>query len=68
MTISVTSSDRIIKLPEVMTMTGLSRSSIYSLIKKGDFPAQIKLSIRSSGWFWKEINGWLESRPRGPQA
>lgn len=65
MTASVISSDRIIRLPEVMTMTGLSRSSIYLLIKKGSFPAQVKLSTRSSGWFWKEVNGWLESRPRG---
>lgn len=31
MTIDAPSSDRMIKLPEVMSMTGLSRSSIYLL-------------------------------------
>jgi prophage regulatory protein len=67
MTTHANSSDRMIKLPEVMSMTGLSRSSIYLLIKKGNFPSQIKLSTRSSGWLWREINGWLESRPRGSQ-
>jgi len=67
MTADATSSDRMIKLPEVMSMTGLSRSSIYLLIKKGNFPPQVKLSTRSSGWFWREINNWLESRPRGSQ-
>lgn len=60
-------SDRMIKLPEVISMTGLSRSSIYLLIKKGNFPSQVKLSTRSSGWHWKEIHSWLESRPRGSQ-
>lgn len=61
----LTSNDRIMKLREVSAMTGLSRSSIYALIKKGSFPAQVKLSIRSAGWFWSEVKGWLESRPRG---
>jgi prophage regulatory protein len=65
MTTDANSSDRMIKLPEVISMTGLSRSSIYLLIKKGNFPPQVKLSTRSSGWFWREINSWLESRPRG---
>lgn len=62
---NASTSDRIIKLREVITITGLSRSSIYLLIKKGTFPAQIKLSTRSSGWFWSEINSWVMSRPRG---
>ncbi len=65
MTEERTSNDRIMKLREVSAMTGLSRSSIYVLIKKGQFPAQVKLSVRSSGWFSSEVKAWLESRPRG---
>ena len=65
MTEERTSNDRIMKLREVSGMTGLSRSSIYALIKKGEFPAQVKLSVRSSGWFWSEVKAWMESRPRG---
>jgi prophage regulatory protein len=57
--------DRIIRIREVIKMTGLSRSSIYLLIKKGAFPAQVKLSLRSSGWFYQEIKNWIEARPRG---
>ena len=34
MTTDANSSDRMIKLPEVISMTGLSRSSIYLLIKR----------------------------------
>ena len=58
-------SDRIIRIREVTAMTGLSRSSIYFQIKKGTFPVKVKLSTRSSGWVWSEINRWLVSRPRG---
>ena len=65
MNVNVDSNDRIIRIREVIEMTGLSRSSIYLLIKKGDFPAQIKLSARSSGWFCKEIKEWVDTRPRG---
>jgi prophage regulatory protein len=64
MNTSVDSSDRIIRIREVIEMTGLSRSSIYFLIKKGNFPAQVKLSTRSSGWFRKEIKDWVDTRPR----
>jgi prophage regulatory protein len=64
MNTDASSSDRIIKIREVIAMTGLSRSSIYLQIKKGTFPVQVKLSTRSSGWLWSEINGWLVSRPR----
>jgi len=65
MTTQTTASERIIKLKDVITMTGLSRSSIYALIKKGVFPAQIKLTARASGWHWREVQEWLSSRPRG---
>lgn len=58
-------SDRIIKIRDVIAMTGLSRSSIYLQIKNGTFPAQVKLSTRSSGWLCSEVNRWLVSRPRG---
>lgn len=64
MNTNVDSSDRIIRIREVIEMTGLSRSSIYLLIKKGDFPAQVKLSTRSSGWFRREIKNWVDTRPR----
>lgn len=46
-------------------MTGLSRSSIYAAIKQGTFPAQLKLTARSSGWLESEVVEWREMRPRG---
>ena len=52
----------IIRLPIVKSRTGLSRSTIYSQIKKGTFPKQISLGIRSVGWLEQDIEDWIESR------
>jgi len=52
----------IIRLPQVIQKTGLSRSSIYAAIAKEEFPAQIKLTKRSSGWLESEVDQWISDR------
>jgi len=52
----------IIKLSKLKDVVPLSTASIYRLIKKGEFPKQIKLSERSSGWLLEEIEQWLENQ------
>jgi prophage regulatory protein len=59
---------RFIRLPEVLALSGKSRSSIYAAIKKGEFPAPIKLSTRSSAWIRSEIAAWAESRVKASRA
>lgn len=56
---------KIIKLPTVMALSALSRSTIYALAKKGEFPAPYKLTARSSGWDADEIENWIASRKNG---
>ncbi|QOL48991.1 AlpA family phage regulatory protein [Massilia litorea] len=60
-------SGRIIRIREVMSMTGLSRSSIYSAIKQGTFPAQLKPSARIglAGERGDPIEGNTSSWPTG---
>lgn len=54
---------RILRLKEVQRMTGLSRSTIYAEIAKGNFPKQVKLTgARSVGWQENAITQWIESR------
>ncbi len=54
--------EKILRLPEVLSTVGLSRSSLYTLIAKGDFPRQIRLSPRTSGWLQSDVEGWIERR------
>ena len=53
---------QVIKLKTVIKLTSLSSATIYRLIKNGEFPKQLKLAERSSGWLLEEINDWLESK------
>ncbi len=39
-----------------------SKSTIYSMIKQGQFPAPIKLSVRVSAWSLEDVNKWLDAR------
>jgi prophage regulatory protein len=53
----------ILRRPQVQERTGLSRSSIYKLMKEGRFPRAVALSTRSIGWHSSHIDQWLEQRP-----
>jgi prophage regulatory protein len=53
---------QIIKLPSVINISGLSRTSIYNRIEEGTFPKQISLGERSVGWIKSEILEWIDSR------
>lgn len=53
----------ILQIGLVIQLTSLSRSTIYRLIKKDDFPKPIRLSANRSGFRLSEIESWLESRP-----
>jgi prophage regulatory protein len=52
----------IIRLPQAIQKTGLSRSTIYSLISRGEFPQKIQLSTRSIGFLESEVNDWVTSK------
>jgi len=56
------SNPKICRLPEVIDRTGLSRSAVYDLISKNQFPSQINLGPRSVGWVENEISDWIDAR------
>ena len=62
----------ILRIKEVMTMVGLSRTTIWRRTKSGDFPARRRLggsNTRVVGWLRPEIEDWLASRrPVGDEA
>ncbi|MBW6494571.1 MAG: AlpA family transcriptional regulator [Burkholderiaceae bacterium] len=52
----------IIRLPDVLSRTGLSRSSVFLKVKKGEMPPPIKLGVRATGWVAEEIDNWIKQR------
>lgn len=47
------------KLPAVQHRTGLSKSTIYALIKAGKFPEPVRLGSRCSRWKSSDLDTWL---------
>jgi len=59
---TATATEIMLKLPDVIERTGLSRPSIYRLMGIGLFPRNHRLSIRAVGWKRSEIEKWMNSR------
>lgn len=53
-------STRLIRLNELISKTGLSRSRIYQLIQEEKFPTNVSLGGRSVAWVESEIDRWIE--------
>ena len=51
---------RFIRLKEVLSICGKSRSSDYDAIKKGQFPKPVKLHGRSTAWVRSEVEQWAQ--------
>lgn len=57
--------DRLLRLPEVERLTGLSRSTIYDQMQKGMFPRSIKVGPRAATWSQSSIQAWIAARLEG---
>ncbi|MBS0420209.1 MAG: AlpA family transcriptional regulator [Proteobacteria bacterium] len=53
---------RILRLRDVMALTGLSRSSIYQYQAQNRFPKSIKVGDRTVGWIEEEVLQWIAGR------
>ena len=51
-----------LRLKQVKTITGMSRSWIYDAIKRGDFPDSFALGARARAWDSDTIAAWQERR------
>jgi prophage regulatory protein len=62
---------RLIKLRDVMDITGLGRSTVYKYVASGDFPKPVSLGVRAVAWVEEEVQDWIflkvEQRDTGNQ-
>jgi prophage regulatory protein len=50
---------RLLRLPDVKSATGLSKSTIYARMSEGNFPKQISIGPRLVVWLESDIQQWI---------
>lgn len=61
--IKIPSGARVLRIKEVVERTGLSRSTVYVLMKNDPtFPKKVVLSARTTGVIEQHLDAWIASR------
>jgi len=53
---------KLLKLQQVMEKTSLCSSSIYNLMKEGDFPKNISVMGKRKAWLESEVEEWMMAK------
>jgi prophage regulatory protein len=53
----------LLRLPAVMRLTGLGRSTIYRLVAEQRFPGPVRLTTRAVAWRRADLDLWTDTRP-----
>lgn len=60
--------DRLLRLTDVETIVGLRKTTIYTLMQRGEFPRAVRVTARSVAWPESQVLGWVQQRIAGAQA
>jgi len=58
-----TPNTKILRLRVVTERVGLSRSTLWRLVKSGSFPRPLELSVGAIGWREADIEQWISNLP-----
>lgn len=53
-------SGRLVRIAEVVQITGLQKSSIYAAMKAGTFPKSVKIGPRAVAWPLAHVQAWID--------
>jgi prophage regulatory protein len=53
---------RMLRLAQVLEVTGLGKTKIYDLQAEGRFPMRVKITSHSVAWIEEEVQAWLAER------
>ena len=58
----------ILRLKQVTQRIALSRSTVYAMMARDEFPRNIALGARAAGWIESEVESWLAARIAASRA
>ena len=53
---------QLLRIAKVVEMTSISRSSIYNLIKRQQFPQPVRITPYMVAWRSDELQGWMTNQ------
>jgi prophage regulatory protein len=56
---------RLLRFPAVLGRTGLSRSTIWRLERRGAFPRHRRISPNAVAWLEQDVTDWIRSKVDG---
>jgi prophage regulatory protein len=54
--------DALLRLATVQAVVGLSKTTIYTLVSRGDFPQPIRRGNRCTRWRSADVTAWLQAQ------
>ena len=54
--------EKLIRLPELMAITSMKKSTIYDMQRAQKFPQSLRLSRRCVAWKSTDVQNWISSR------
>lgn len=52
----------IYRIGDLTGVLGLSKWTVYDLMKKGDFPRPVQLTVKAVGWRASDVETWVNNR------
>ena len=52
---------RLIRLAEVLELTGLSRDAVYRQMRDGRFPKSFHVGVKSPRWLESDVQNWIDA-------
>jgi prophage regulatory protein len=54
--------DALLRLPTVQAITGLSKTTIYTLVSRHAFPQPVRRGTRCTRWRSADVTTWLQAQ------
>jgi prophage regulatory protein len=51
--------EKLLRIRAVKETTGLSKNTIYGLIRHGSFPRPLRIGVKAVGWREADVHSWI---------
>lgn len=60
--------EALLRIADVQARTGISRSQLFELTRRGEFPKPIPLVGRTRAWVESDVSAWIAARIEAARA